>query len=68
MAASNILLDFIPIGEENALTALEIWKRFSLWSHVTVKEKLRAMAADGTIEQKIVSYDGRERKLYFRRG
>lgn len=33
------LINSIPIGEENAITALEIWKRVSLWSHVTAKEK-----------------------------
>ncbi|MBR1156637.1 hypothetical protein [Bradyrhizobium sp. JYMT SZCCT0428] len=67
MPTPDELINSIPIGEENAISALEIWKRVSLWSHVTVKEKLRGMAADGLIERKQVSNAGREAAVYFRR-
>ncbi len=39
----------VPIGEENAETAAQIWKRFGVWSAGGIRRHLMGLAASGRI-------------------
>jgi hypothetical protein len=66
MSISDELARLIPIGEENAVSGLLLWKQLKMWSPMSIKHTLRLMARDGRIERKQVQRDGRETILYFR--
>jgi hypothetical protein len=66
MSISDELARLIPIGEENAVSGLLLWKQLKMWSPMSIKHTLRLMARDGRIERKQVQRDGREAILYFR--
>lgn len=66
MSISDELAKLIPIGEENAVSGLLLWKQLKMWSPMSIKHTLRLMARDGRIERKQVERDGRETILYFR--
>ena len=66
MSISDELAKLIPIGEENAVSGLLLWKQLKMWSPVSIKHTLRLMARDGRIEGKQVQRDGCETTLYFR--
>jgi hypothetical protein len=66
MSISDELAKLIPIGEENAVSGLLLWKQLKMWSPMSIKHALRLMARDGWIERKQVQRDGRETILYFR--
>ncbi|MEH2546018.1 DNA-binding MarR family transcriptional regulator [Bradyrhizobium sp. AZCC 2262] len=66
MSISGELAKLIPIGEENAVSGLLLWKQLKMWSPPSIKHTLRAMAREGRIERKQVQRDGRETTLYFR--
>jgi hypothetical protein len=66
MSISEELAKLIPIGEENAVSGLLLWKQLKMWSPASIKHTLRRMAQDGVIERKHVLRDGHETTLYFR--
>ena len=39
----------VPIGEENAETAAQIWKRFGVWSAGGIRLPLKGLVASGRI-------------------
>ena len=66
MAISSDLLELVPVGEENAVPGLLLWKRLNMWSPMSVKHNLQQMTADGLIERKRVRRGPHETNLYFR--
>jgi hypothetical protein len=66
MSISDELAKLIPIGEENAVSGLLLWKQLRMWSPASIKHNLRLMARDGLIERKKVLRDGHDTTLYFR--
>jgi hypothetical protein len=60
------LFEMVPIGEENAIPSLAIWKRFGIWSPWHIRFKLKAMAAAGVIERRLVPRGAGVVNLYFR--
>ena len=66
MTISSALIDLVPVGEENAISANVIWKRFGMWSPTSIKHNLNVMAAAGLIERKRVQRGVAEFSLYFR--
>ena len=66
MSISDELAKLIPIGEENAVSGLLLWKQLKMWSPASIKHTLRLMARDGLIERRQVLRDGHETTLYFR--
>jgi hypothetical protein len=66
MSVSDDLADLIPIGEENAISGLLLWKQLKMWSPASIKHNLRLMAKEGQIERKRVLLGGHETTLYFR--
>ena len=66
MTISGALIDLVPFGEENAVSANVIWKRFGMWSPTSIKHNLNVMAAAGLIERKRVQRGVAEFSLYFR--
>jgi hypothetical protein len=67
MSISNELLKLVPVGEENAVTGLLLWRQLGMWSAETIKKKLNGLAAAGLIERKMVFRDARPTSLYYRR-
>lgn len=51
MSISDELAKLIPIGEENAVSGLLLWKQLKMWSPASIKHTLRLMARDGLIER-----------------
>jgi len=66
MTISSALIDFVPAGEENAVSANVIWKRFGMWSPTSIKQNLNALAAAGLIQRKRFQRGAAEFSLYFR--
>jgi hypothetical protein len=66
MSISGELAKLIPIGEENAVSGLLLWKQLKVWSPASNKHTLRLMARDGLIERKQVLRGGHPTTLYFR--
>ena len=66
MSVSDDLAELIPIGEENAISGLLLWKQLKMWSPASIKHNLRQMAREGLIERKQVLRGGHETTLYFR--
>ena len=66
MTISSALIDLVPVGEENAVSAQLIWKRFGMWSPTSIKHNLNVMAAAGLIERKRFQRGLVEFSLYFR--
>jgi predicted transcriptional regulator len=61
------LLRVVPVGEESAETALQIWQRFGLWAPTTIRYKLNHLAAYGRIKRKSHrAPKGGETYLYYR--
>jgi hypothetical protein len=60
------LFEKVPIGEENAIPSLAIWKRFGIWSPWHIRFKLKAMVAAGVIERRLVLRGAGFVNLYFR--
>jgi hypothetical protein len=60
------LFEMVPIGEENAIPSLAIWKQFGIWSPWHIRIKLKAMVADGVIERRLVRRGAGFVNLYFR--
>ena len=54
MAISGYLLELVPIGEENAVSGLLLWKQLNMWSPASIKHNLQQMAEEGLIERKRV--------------
>jgi hypothetical protein len=54
MAISSDLLKLVPVGEENAVSGLLLWKQLKMRSPATIKHNLQQMADDGLIERKRV--------------
>ena len=67
MSISTDLLKLVPVGEENAVPGLLLWRQLGMWSAETIKKKLNALADAGLIERKMVVRDARPTSLYFRR-
>ena len=65
MAISSDLLKLVPVGEENAVSGLLLWKQLKMWSPATIKHNLQQMADDGLIERKRVRRGPHETNLYF---
>ena len=66
MTISGALIDLVPVGEENAISANVIWKRFGMWSPTSIKHNLNALAAAGLIQRKRFQRGAVEFSLYFR--
>jgi hypothetical protein len=66
MAISRDLLKLVPVGEENAVSGLLLWKQLNMWSPASIKHNLQQMADDGVIERKRVRRGPHETNLYFR--
>jgi len=41
MSISDHLTELIPIGEENAVSGLLLWKQLKMWSPASIKHNLR---------------------------
>jgi predicted transcriptional regulator len=54
MAISTDLLKLVPVGEENAVPGLLLWKQLNMWSPASIKHNLQQMADNGLIERKRV--------------
>lgn len=37
----------IPVGSENAMTALDIWRRMGCWSPNTIRQRLKTLSDQG---------------------
>ena len=61
------LLQLLPIGEENAVSARWIWGVERLWSPATFKTKLNQLANEGLIERKVIARGQNRQVLYFRK-
>ena len=66
MSISNELLKLVPVGEENAVSGLLLWRQLGMWSAASIKHNLQQMAAEGLIERKRISRGPYETNLYFR--
>jgi len=66
MAINGYLLDLLPVGEENAVSGLMLWKQLNMWSVASVKHNLQQMADSGLIERKSVRRGTHETRLYFK--
>jgi len=66
MAINGYLLDLLPVGEENAVSGLMLWKQLNMWSVASVKHNLQQMADSGLIERKSVRRGPHETRLYFK--
>jgi len=66
MTISGTLIDLVPVGEENAVSAILIWKRLGMWSPTSIKQNLNALAAAGLIQRKRFQRGAAEFSLYFR--
>ena len=54
MAISSHLLELVPVGEENAVPGLLLWKQLNMWSPASIKHTLQQMADNGVIERQRV--------------
>jgi hypothetical protein len=62
------LWNAIPIGEENAAPATEIWRRLNMLARPTIQHKLCCLAEQGKIDRKSqLLPTGVEKRLYFKR-
>lgn len=43
MSISSELLKLVPVGEENAVTGLLLWRQLGMWSAETIKKKLNGL-------------------------
>ena len=59
----NDLLNLVPIGEENAVSARLIWQQLGLWSPASIKGRLNILAAAGRVHRK----KSGDTSVYFRR-
>ena len=66
MAISSDLLKLVPVGEENAVSGLWLWKQLNMWSPASIKHNLQQMADNRLIERKRVLRGPYETNLYFR--
>ena len=66
MTISGTLINLVPVGEENAVSAILIWKRLGMWSPTSIKQNLNALAAAGLIQRKWFQRGAAEFSLYFR--
>jgi hypothetical protein len=66
MAISDHLFELVPIGEENAVSGLSLWRQLKMWSASSVKHNLQRMANEGSIERKRIFRGPHEINLYFR--
>jgi hypothetical protein len=68
MSISDELVKLVPVGEENPVSGLVLWKQLRMWAPVSIKHNLRLMAREAVIERKQVLRGGHEMTLYFRSG
>jgi hypothetical protein len=66
MPMSQDIFELVPVGEENAVSGLLLWKQLRMWSPPSIKHKLNEMAANGLIERKRILRGPHEMNLYFR--
>ena len=60
MSISDELARLIPIGEENAVSGLLLWKQLKMWSPMSIKHTLRLwLATDGSNASKFSATDAR---------
>ena len=52
---TEMLFAAVPVGEENAETSAQIWEPVGMWAPVTIRDRLRRLAAEGRIERLIRS-------------
>jgi hypothetical protein len=61
------LFGLIPVGEKNAETSIQIWKRLDLWAPTTVRYKLNCLVVEGRIKRIVrPSHKGGEAHFYYR--
>ena len=57
----------IPVGEDRAETAAEIWRRYDLGAPSSVRQRLNQLAAEGRIKRKVRPMpSGAKMYLYYR--
>jgi predicted transcriptional regulator len=62
------LWNAIPVGEDNAEPAGQIWRRLDMWARSTIQHKLFSLAEAGKINRKSRPLPiGGEKQLYYRR-
>lgn len=62
------LIQLVPIGEENAVTARLVWEiRAKVGTIATLRHKLSLLAAIGLIEKKHVKSGHKDTALFFRK-
>jgi predicted transcriptional regulator len=58
---------FVPVGEDSAAPAAEIWRHYDLGARTTVRSKLNRLTAEGRIMRKSRPMpNGNEVYLYYR--
>ncbi|MBR1157467.1 hypothetical protein [Bradyrhizobium sp. JYMT SZCCT0428] len=64
----DAIVQLVPIGEENAVTARLIWQVYGLGAPSSLRMKLNILAARGAIERKLVPKNHTaDVSLYFRK-
>ena len=63
----NFLIQLVPIGEENAVTARLIWELEKVGTIGTLRHKLSLIAANGLIEKKHVKSGHQDTAFFFRK-
>jgi hypothetical protein len=57
----------IPVGEDRAQTAAEIWRRYDLGAHASMRQWLNQLTAEGRIKRKThLMPSGTKVYLYYR--
>jgi hypothetical protein len=61
------LIQLVPIGEENAVTARLIWQLEKVGTIGTLRHKLSSLATKGLIEKKHVKSGHKDTAVFFRK-
>ncbi|HWL06747.1 MAG TPA: hypothetical protein VNQ99_17725 [Xanthobacteraceae bacterium] len=51
MTMIDDVLRFVPVGEANAETSRQIWKRYGVWAESSVGAVLRRLVDEGVIKR-----------------
>jgi hypothetical protein len=67
MTTETTLLSLVPIGEENAVSARQIWEIERVWTPASIKMKLHQLTEEGLIERTVIAHGQNRKTLYFRK-
>lgn len=48
------VLKFVPVGEANAQSAREIWKRVDCWAEITIQRRLSDLLSAGRLKRRVM--------------